>query len=240
MPRVLFLVNLLEQGSYKCHARVAFASARELQDFLRRNDIRERDGWSVTINRGPARGYDGKPLHHADIYLSTPLPPLEPTDLRVKDSGPESNYGRGVATESPEGRRDHLTWEERELSRKQPKLSSGSWASPTWAAGANPPARTGRASRCCQHAGGKVTRSGHLPQGRAREEACFRREFGHLPSGESVPLPSVPSAPFREARPYPAKRTPQTAIPRLLLSPRVYNLYPHEGKEVPVQSLGCW
>jgi hypothetical protein len=113
MPRVLFLVNLLEHGSYKCHARVAFASARELQDFLRRNDLRERDGWGVSINSGPARGYDGKPLHHADIWLSTPLPPLEPSDTMVQDSGPETTYGRGVATARPEGRRDHLTWEER-------------------------------------------------------------------------------------------------------------------------------
>jgi len=54
MPRVLFLVNRTEHGSYICHARVAFASARELQEFLRRNDIRERDGWSISINRSPS------------------------------------------------------------------------------------------------------------------------------------------------------------------------------------------
>ena len=71
MPRVLFLVNLIEHGVYRCHARVAFASAQELQDFLRRTDVPERDGWNVTINRGPARGYDGKPLHYADVYLLT-------------------------------------------------------------------------------------------------------------------------------------------------------------------------
>src|SRR5262245_6265333 len=99
MPRVLFLVNLLEHGLYTCHARLAFATALELQDLLRRNTIPERDGWSVTINRGPSHGYDGKPLHHADVYLSTPLLPLEPTDLLVKDSGPASSYGTEVSVE---------------------------------------------------------------------------------------------------------------------------------------------
>lgn len=81
MSRVLFLVNRLAHGFYRCHARVACASEQqELQDLFRREDPQERDGWSVVINRGPSLGYDGKPLHHADIYLSTLLSPLEPTD----------------------------------------------------------------------------------------------------------------------------------------------------------------
>lgn len=115
MPRVLFLVNRLEHGSYICHAWVAFASARELQEFLGRNTARERDGWSITINRGPAHGYDGKPLHHADVYLSTPLPHLEPLDPIVQDSGPVNDYGADASEERPEQKkRDYLTWKERD------------------------------------------------------------------------------------------------------------------------------
>jgi hypothetical protein len=56
MPRVLFLVTLIEHGSYRCHARVECASARELQDFLTRRTAPEKDGWSITIHRSPSRG----------------------------------------------------------------------------------------------------------------------------------------------------------------------------------------
>src|SRR5215470_7999623 len=76
-------------------------SKAELQEFLRRNTAQEKDGWSVTINRGPSQGYDGKKLHHADVYLSTPLPSLEPADPVVNDSGPERRYGVDVSTERP-------------------------------------------------------------------------------------------------------------------------------------------
>jgi hypothetical protein len=48
-----------------------------LQKFWGRQRDLTGESWAVTINRGPARGYDGKPLHHADIFLSTPLPSPE-------------------------------------------------------------------------------------------------------------------------------------------------------------------
>jgi hypothetical protein len=131
MPRVLFLVNLIEYGLYICHARVRFASARELQEFLARNSVRERDGWSIAINTGPDRGYDGKPLHHADIRLSapltlpeqfTPLPSQETADFAVSDRTSVVEYGRNASEEQPEDtRRTHLTWEQRGALQKASK-----------------------------------------------------------------------------------------------------------------------
>ena len=131
MSRVLFLVNLMEHGSYTCHARVSFASTHELQEFLVRNSDRERDGWSILITRGPSRGYDGKPLHHADIRLSsslplperlTPLPSLEMPVFTVNDSAPGNTYGTGAVEERPhERRREHLTWQEEMKLQKSSK-----------------------------------------------------------------------------------------------------------------------
>jgi hypothetical protein len=116
MPRVLFLVNLREHGSYICHARVTFASARELQEFLTRNTAQEKDGWRVLITRGPARGYDGKPLHHADIRLYVgcirvavyrhALP--ETTDFTVTDGESLADYGREEESHRNEKRTPHL------------------------------------------------------------------------------------------------------------------------------------
>lgn len=87
MLRLLYLVALIEHGSYRCHTGIRFASAQELQDFLRRNTAREQDGWSISITSRPARGYDGKPLYEVHLWLSTPLPPLEsPTPSHPGDS----------------------------------------------------------------------------------------------------------------------------------------------------------
>src|SRR5262245_15595392 len=123
MPRLLYLVNLIEHGSYRCHAWIRFASARELQGFLRRNTAPERDGWGIQILQRPARGYNGKPLHEVHIWLSTPLPPLEPlpclpsrvpADGAVSDRESHAVYDKGAGGETgEEPRRDFLTWEER-------------------------------------------------------------------------------------------------------------------------------
>lgn len=131
MPRVLFLVNLIEYGLYICHARVRFDSSHELQEFLARNTARERDGWSILINRGPDRGYDGKPLHHADIRLSaplplpeqsTPLPSQETADFAMSARESVADYGRNAPEEKPEDpRRAHLTWEQRDAFQKASK-----------------------------------------------------------------------------------------------------------------------
>jgi hypothetical protein len=43
------------------------------------------------IHRGPSRGYDGKPLYHADVYLSTEILPHEPAGFMVKDGAPEES-----------------------------------------------------------------------------------------------------------------------------------------------------
>jgi hypothetical protein len=103
-----------------------------LQDFLAQNSARERDGWSILITRGPSRGYDGKPLHHVDIRLSTslplpeqstPLPSPERPDFTVNDSGSENTYGPRVSEEKPQEReREHLTWEERDSLQKATKV----------------------------------------------------------------------------------------------------------------------
>jgi hypothetical protein len=118
MPRVLFTANFLENGVYTCHARVGFASARELQDFLIRNTFPERDGWGIVIHRGPSRGYDGKPVYQADIRLSAVLPPPWQPELRVHESAPEGN-GYGSDQERPDGTpSEHLTWEQRAMLQK--------------------------------------------------------------------------------------------------------------------------
>lgn len=131
MPRVLFLVNLIEYGSYLCHARVRFDSARELQEFLARNSATEKDGWSILINKGPDRGYDGKPLHHADIRLSAPLPLPEPmpplpsqeiADFAVSDRESVVEYGRSASAEKPEAATSaRLSWEQRNAFQKATK-----------------------------------------------------------------------------------------------------------------------
>jgi hypothetical protein len=132
MPRVLFLVNLLERGVYTCHARVSFASARELQEFLSRGSVREKDGWGVRIMKGPSRGYDGKPLYQADIWLSSSLPfpaqsvprsSQEMADFIVSDSGPQGTYGTDATApeQTPEARSSTLTWEERAALQKASK-----------------------------------------------------------------------------------------------------------------------
>src|SRR4051794_9824602 len=100
MPRVVFLVNLIEHGAYICHARVAVDSARELREFLMLNRDPTGESWSITINRGPGRGYDGKPLHQADIFLSTPLSSLELPESVVRESGTEDDS----TASAPEGR----------------------------------------------------------------------------------------------------------------------------------------
>jgi hypothetical protein len=76
MPCVLFLVNLIEDGVYRCYVRVAFASVHTSQKFLSRHSVREKDGGEVLIGKGSSRGYDGKPLisrgHLAFHATSTP------------------------------------------------------------------------------------------------------------------------------------------------------------------------
>jgi hypothetical protein len=47
------------------------------------------------IHRGPARGYDGSPLYHADVYLSTEILPPEPASFMVKDGAPMEPAGNG-------------------------------------------------------------------------------------------------------------------------------------------------
>jgi hypothetical protein len=98
MPRVLFTANSLENGVYTCHVRVGFASAPELQDFLTRNTLPERDGWGVVIHRGPARGYDGKPLYQADIWLSTALSTvMSSVARRAKEEASATRLDEAVA-----------------------------------------------------------------------------------------------------------------------------------------------
>lgn len=133
MPRVLFLANFLEDGVYCCHVRVAFDSARKLQEFLSRHSVQEKDGWEVLIRKGPSRGYDGKPLYQADIRLFTRLPspeppPLpsadEPDDFTVSDGVSQVDYAtRANAAEQrlemKEG--NSLTWEQRASLQKATK-----------------------------------------------------------------------------------------------------------------------
>jgi hypothetical protein len=133
MPRVLFLVNLLEDGVYRCHVRVAFDSAHKLQKFLSRHPVREKDGWETLILKGPSRGYDGKPLYHADIWLFTRLPlpeppprpsAHEPADFMVSDDRPQVDYApRANASEQkPEVKeKNSLTWEQRAALQKASK-----------------------------------------------------------------------------------------------------------------------
>lgn len=133
MPRILFLVNLLEDGIYCCHVRVEFASARQLQEFLSRSPVPAKDGWETVITKGPSRGYDGKPLHHADIRLSTRLalpesspPPAayEPEDFIVSDGQRQVDYATGTndAEQRPEVKKEQpLTWEQRASFQKASK-----------------------------------------------------------------------------------------------------------------------
>ena len=133
MPRILFLVNLLEDGVYRCHVRVAFDSARQLQEFLSRHSVREKDGWEVLIGNGPSRGYDGKPLYQADIRLFTRLPspeppPLpsadEPDDFTVSDGVSQVDYATraNAAEPRPEVKEGNtLTWEQRASLQKASK-----------------------------------------------------------------------------------------------------------------------
>ena len=121
MPRLLFLVNLIENGAYICHTRVAFDSARELQEFLGRNRDPAGYGWGVTIHRGPARGYDGKPLHQADIFLSTPLPSPERPRSLVRESGTAYDGTASGPEEQTEIASPGLSWEQRNRFQKEAK-----------------------------------------------------------------------------------------------------------------------
>ena len=134
MPRVLFLVNLLEDGVYCCHVRVACDSAHQLQELLSRPSVRGKDGWEVLIEKGPSRGYDGKPLYQADIRLFTRLPSpeppppppsaYEPDDFMVSDGVSQVAYATHAnATEERPAMKEGnpLTWEQRANLQKASK-----------------------------------------------------------------------------------------------------------------------
>jgi hypothetical protein len=112
---------LIEHGAYVCHARVEFASARELQEFLGRHRDPIGESWRVTINRGPARGYDGKPLHQADTFLSTPLPAPERPNSLVKESGTEYDGTASASEARTEIASPSLSWEQRNRFQKETK-----------------------------------------------------------------------------------------------------------------------
>jgi hypothetical protein len=122
MPKVLFLVNLLEHGTYTCHVRVEFGVKRELQEFLERNNAPNCEGWDLRMSRPATRGYDGKPLYQADIRLSKHLSLPPPPELSVHDDLAAWPSSSGDDSQCPtEGVKQALSWQERSALQKETK-----------------------------------------------------------------------------------------------------------------------
>jgi hypothetical protein len=121
MPTIQFLVNLLEDGVWRSHVCVRYDSEREFQALLARRAALTDPDWTVDIVRGSWQGYDGKPLHEAHIWLSTPVQSVQraASEAPLSSASTVQEHGAdtrapvlGSAAQRPTRREDTLSWQQ--------------------------------------------------------------------------------------------------------------------------------
>src|SRR5882672_10469300 len=102
MPRVLlsavFLEHHSESSQVRIESRIVCDSAPEALALVKRGSEGSFPGYFLNVSHYPRAGYDGKPLHQVEVTLSRFLLSEERQDA--------------------EGRDGNLSWEQRDVLRK--------------------------------------------------------------------------------------------------------------------------